>query len=348
MSGTRDDDFVEEILASPVGVATLAAAEASEREGLRRFEAPADSDRDAVRRAAASVALMTPGQLLEVVLDAATQLAGPWTPGAPSSLAVAYEFAGARRVIAQAIADTFGPLLHRGAELAQQEWWHSDRTFDPPYDRKFVEFKRVYGNGEFPWGGLWTVTAPPEEIHDHLIDAWELYPGPISRWRLPVQAHARIWAINRPQDWVDLVERYPREAPGPHSGWELPGPNQHVGELGRLLSTPMQHAARAAVARHLLPDWDGVRRDYDGVHLTWAGFMTTEGRVVELADGTVTMLRYWASERMLFLRDVFEQPEPLSSPDLSGRISGCVGVSARDDSSRQGRDREVLTSLLGR
>lgn len=220
--------------------------------------------------------------------------------------------------------------------------------FDPPFDRKFVDFSRVYGNGEFPWDGLWTVTDPPPDIHDSLINAWELFPDPISRWGLPVREDARIWTIDRPQDWGDLVERYRREAPGPHSGWELPGPNQHLGDVERLFSTPGQHAARVAVATHVVPDWDRVRSDYDGVHLTWAGFMTTEGRVLELSDGSVTMLRYWSSERTLWLTDVFAEPEVLSAPDLSGRINTDLEVSASDDVSRQRRDRKVLTSLLGR
>lgn len=348
MTAAPDTDFVNDFLASPIGVATLAAAEASVRDDAAWFDAPVDSDRGAVRRSAASVAAMAPGEVLDLVLDAAARLAGPWTPGAPASLAVAYEFAAARRVVAETIADEFGELLHLPAALARQEWWHSDRTFEPPYDRKFVDFSRVYGNGEFPWAGLWTVTDPPPGIHDRLIDAWELFPGPISRWRLPARDDAKIWRIDCPQDWVDLVDRYPREAPGPHSGWELPGPNQHVGDIEHLLATPGQHAARAVVTGHVLPDWGRVRRDYDGVHLTWAGFITTEGRVVELSDGSVTMLRYWASERTLWLDDVFVEPEPLSSPDLSGRVNGDLGVSAHDDSSRQRRDLKVLTSLLGR
>jgi len=343
-----ETDFVNDLMGSPVGVATLAAAEASVRDDLASFDAPIDSDRGAVQRAAAGVAAMGPGEVLKLVLEAASRFAGPWTSGAPAHLAAAYEFSAARRIVAESVADGIGELLHSPIAPARQEWWHSDRYLDPPYDRKFCDFSRVYGNGEFTWDGLWTVTDPPAEIHDSLIDAWELFPGPISRWRLPVREDARIWTIDSPHDWADLVKRYPREAPGPHSGWELPGPNQHVGHIERLLAAPGQQAARAAVAGHVLPDWDLVRRGYDGVHLTWAGFITTEGRVVELDDGFVTMLRYWASERTLWLDDVFLEPEPLSAPDLSGRVNGDLGVSSHDDVPRQCRDLSVLTSLLGR
>ena len=63
-------------------------------------EVPLDSDRGAVRRAAASVAAMGPAELLKLVLEAAARIAGPWTPTAPASLAAAYEFAASRRAIA--------------------------------------------------------------------------------------------------------------------------------------------------------------------------------------------------------------------------------------------------------
>lgn len=122
MTVPPDRDFVDAILAAPVGVATLAAAEATVRDDLVWFDAPGDSDRRAVQRAAASVEAMSPGRLLELVLDAATRLAGPWTSGAPSSLAAAYEFAPARRAIAQTIADVFSDLFHRPVVLTGQEW----------------------------------------------------------------------------------------------------------------------------------------------------------------------------------------------------------------------------------
>jgi len=291
---------------------------------------------------------MGDGEFLALVLHAANRVAGPWTPGARAVLAAAYEVAAERRLIAASLADRFAELLQAPLALDDQEWWHSNRSFESPYDRKFVDFTRVYGNGEFPWDGLWTVTAPPSEIHDELIDTWELFPGPISRWRLPARADARMWRIDRSQDWVDLVARYPRPAAGPHSGWELPGPNQHRRELGPLLRLPCQNAARTVASRHVLPDWERVRQDYDGVHLSWAGFITTEGRVSELPDGSVTMLRHWASERTLWFADVFGSPIALSAPDLSGRINGEQGISARDDAARRHRDLTVLSSLLGR
>jgi hypothetical protein len=149
-----------------------------------------------------------------------------------------------------------------------------------------------------------------------------------------------VWQIDEPADWLRLVERYPRPASAPHSGWELPGPNQHVGEIAPLLRVPHQRGVRDRIAGHVLPDWAAVAADYDGVHLSWAGFLTTEGYVGDLVDGSVSMLRYWGSERTLWLRDVFGDPAPLDAPHLTGRMNGTFGASAGDDG--------VLRTLLGR
>jgi hypothetical protein len=51
-------------------------------------------------------------------------------------------------------------------------------------------------------------------------------------------------------------------------------PNQRQGDVAELLAVPDQHAVRDHVERHLVPDWGAVAADYDGVHLSWAGFLT--------------------------------------------------------------------------
>jgi hypothetical protein len=60
------------------------------------------------------------------------------------------------------------------------------------------------------------------------------------------------------------------------------------------------------------------------------------------------MLRYWSSERTLWLRDVFREPTPLDAPNLSGTYCGIVGVDASRDEGRRGQDLQTLTTLLGR
>jgi hypothetical protein len=113
-----------------------------------------------------------------------------------------------------------------------------------------------------------------------------------------------------------------------------------------LLAVDGQHGVRTA-GRQLVPDWDAVAADVDGVHLSWAGFVTAEGYVSDLDGGEVTMLRYWFSERTLWLRDVFGEPVPLGAPH-SDIPDVEVGADVRYDASRREDDLSVLRSQRGR
>ena len=55
MSDPSESSLAEELLAAPAGVALLARLEVEEREDVPWFNAPRDSNHDAVRRAAVSV-----------------------------------------------------------------------------------------------------------------------------------------------------------------------------------------------------------------------------------------------------------------------------------------------------
>ena len=334
---------------APAGVALLAALEATKRDDVPWFNCPTDSSHDAVRRAAQAIQEMPIGELLELAVSSAERLAGPWSGDALVSLPYVYEHARHRRQIAEALSDRFDAPFHRDPDFGAQQWWYEEPR-DPQQRATacFTNFSNVYGNGEFTWAGLWTVTDPPPETHDALIRTWDFFGRPTSRWLLPVRSDARLWIIHQPADWARLVETYPKAALGTHGGWELPGPNQHPSETTVLRSIATQHAVRTEVTNHELPDWERVAADFDGVHLSWAGFLTTEGFISDLSDGGVTMLRYWGSEHTLWLHDVFGEPIPLDAPVLSGTVGGSVGVDVSVDDERRARDWQDLHALLGR
>ena len=311
-------------------------------------DSPAASLPTAVRAAVDALAGTTVDELVAYAIDAG-KIAGPWTADAEGQVARAYRRAPDRRPLAETVAERFAADLHGEVEQVPQEWWLSYRVDEPwCYRRLFEHLDDGYGNGEFTWNGLWTVGAPPAEAHDGLVDAWELLDGPLTRWELPVRPGARIWSIHRPEDWVGLVTRYPRPARAGQAGWELPGPNQHLRRVKDLLALPEQNAARYYVRRHLVPDWPAVARDWDAVHLSWAGFLTTEGFISDLDGGGVTMLRYWSSERTLWLNDVLGDPQPLPAPGLSGRVAGTLGADARTDQVRRRADENLIHTQLGR
>jgi hypothetical protein len=349
MSAAPPTSLAESLLRAPAGVALLARLEVTQRVDIPWLGWPSDCNLDAVRRAASSVWEMSYGALLEMAVSGAERLAGPWSGDALLSLPCLYEHAMHRRPIAEAVAERFHTAFHRDADFGAQQWW-----YEAPSDSKhlatpcFTNYSNVYGNGEFTWDGLWTVTDPPPDVHDALISTWDFCGRPISRWLLPVRVDARVWDINEPEDWARLVETYPKVAARPHAGWELPGPNQHPSDTKMLRSVTTQHAVRTEIAAHVLPDWEGVAADFDGVHLSWAGFLTSEGYINDLSDGGATMMRYWGSERTLWLHDVFEEPEPLAAPALTGRFGGGVGSDASSDAERRASDRTALGRLLGR
>lgn len=334
---------------APAGVALLGRLEVTQRRDTPWFEWPRDCDDTAVRRAVESVATMDYGEFLNLAVSAAESFAGPWSGQALLALPALYAHAPQRGPIAETIAARFHTELHRGADPEEQQWWY-ETPHDPSYQPApcFADFSRVYGNGEFTFSGLWTITDPPPEVHDTLTLAWDYFGRTTSRWLLRVRPDARVWDIDAPEDWVRLVQHYPRVAPRAHAGWELPGPNQHPADTKRLRSLATQHAVRIEPAVHLLPDWESVATDFDGVHLSWAGFLTAEGYVSDMNDDSVTMLRYWGSERTLWLRDVFDEPEPLAAPVLTGSIGGGVGIDASRDYERRASDLTTLRRLLGR
>ncbi len=342
-----DSSFVEDLLAAPVGVALLGRLEGAHRDDVPWFACPSTCDREAVHRAAASIADLSYDELLVHVLFGAEWFVGPWSGEALRNLPYLYEQATLRRPIADAIADRFEHQLHDLGNLGDQQWWHEEvglSGYRPP--RCFESYDEVYGNGEFTRAGLWTVSDPPSAIHDALTLSWDFCGRTTSRWRFPVRPDARVWQIQRPRDWVRLVETYPKIAPSPHSGWELPGPNQYPSDTAMLRSLVQQHSVRTQIGPHVLPDWRRVAADFDGVHVSWAGFVTAEGFISDLPGAGVAMLRYWGSERTLWLNDVFGPATPLPAPALSG-FDGGSGVDASIDEVRRQADRSIIEALLG-
>lgn len=349
MAGT--EGFVDAILGSPVGVALLARLETRARypEGYGRLVDVTSPE--LVGAASEAVTRMSFGELVELAVFTAQIDVGPWIPDAPSTVASSYRHAEARAPIAAALDDRFGPALHTPMDRTRQQWWTTEQ---PRVDRLaplFVDFEHVYDSGQFTWAGLWTVSDPPDIAHSQLIDAWEMYDGPITRWHLPVLRSARIFEIHRPEDWARLIDEHPKEAASNLEHWELPGVNQDQTELSTIMATPGQRAARVTMRRHLVPDWRSVAGSYDGVHLSWAGLITSEGCITDHDGGDVTMLRYWFSERTHWLADVFGDPEPAPGPFLHEPqlADGSIGaVKPSDYPQRRRRDAQHLGRLLGR
>ena len=320
------DELTRLLLTAPAGVALLHYLEAKQRSEHGLFGELSDSVPAAVIAAEVVAATSSLGDLLKSAIEAADQIAGPWSSRALTSLPNAYKFAPQRAGLAQVIADRFTSTLATDIERTAQEWWNTSnvRTGESAAENHIAQHGHgSYCCGEWPWRSAWTVTAPLSELHETLVDAWEMYFGRIHRWTFDVASSARVFEIHRPNDWKRLVAAYPDDVSGRHSGWELPGRNQHRSEVSEVLSASAGKAARFDV-RVVMPDWKRVAEDWDGVHLSWAGMLTCEGHVLDvpdLGDDVVTMLRFWVTERTLWLRSSpFGHPSGLPAAEVTGQL----------------------------
>lgn len=114
-------------------------------------------------------------------------------------------------------------------------------------------------------------------------------PQCLSAWRVQVRPDARVAEVHRPADWVALVERYPShrtnlcQAPQLDAQWperELPG----------------------------TVEWSRLSRDYDGLHLSVAGWLTATSQPLPLAQikrPSLTFCEGWPTEATVWFRPVF-------------------------------------------
>jgi hypothetical protein len=321
--------LADALLAAPVGVCLLANLEEAGR----------------------PVGSMSFGDLAAAGVWAGYMTSGPWMPDAPEAVARSYRGAPGRAALAEAIAERFGVEMEAPADLERQELWcMGPRGDERPPGPVFGDLDAAYDAGELPLAGLFTANGPPAEAHNDLAGAWELDFDPLTRWCLPVVGSPRVLELNRPQDWVRLVERHPKDA-GQHGSWSLPGQSHRRGDVdARVLEAASGgRACRAEVAGHLVPDWASVAGEWDAIHLSWAGFLTSEAHVSDVAAGRVAMLRYWLGERVLWLRDCFGEPQPMAGPVMPDDDSNPVrSVDVRADPAREARDRRWLAGMLGR
>lgn len=128
-----------------------------------------------------------------------------------------------------------------------------------------------------------------ERIGDFTLgnDRYSPHAAPYPCWLLKADPAARVYEIDGPPSWHDLCVRYPT------AGVVDSNTPPFTLEPGRLT-----------------PDWGEVAADWDGVHLTSGGQLTTEQVRVE-SDAGWTYLWGWDIEQTLWLRWMFYEVEQL-------------------------------------
>ncbi len=126
-------------------------------------------------------------------------------------------------------------------------------------------------------------------------------------WPLMAIRSARVWEIDRPDAWTRLVDQYPLD-----------------------VSTARRHDWYQTTGRagswHI-PDWRAVADDWDAVHLSVAGYLTTATRALPLAaEDAATVLAGWNPDQTWWLTDVLATtsgPQRWhNDPNAGGSVTG--------------------------
>ena len=105
-------------------------------------------------------------------------------------------------------------------------------------------------------------------------------------WPVQVQGTPRVYEITCPADWAHLVDTYPLAVPvSRRSEW---------------------HYTTGEYHDWFIPDWTGVVADYDAVHLTMMGYLSTPGIAIPLTEHSgATVLAGWDPDTTYWLNNDF-------------------------------------------
>lgn len=102
--------------------------------------------------------------------------------------------------------------------------------------------------------------------------------------RVDVPADARVYEVDEPDAWTALCRRHPFDvsASRRHDWFRATGEDR----------------------TWVLPDWQRVAENFDAVHVTVSGYLTTAGRALPLGDGRHTVLAGWDPDATIWLTDL--------------------------------------------
>jgi len=270
------------------------------------------ADLTAISGAEDSLALLPP-------LADAVEMAMYWQEPDPVDLALHDD--GAREALR--------PIARVIAESAAARWWPEPA---PRGDQRHVEWLDHDGPGALLSGAgeelaRWRSAALAEERSAAALPADPAAPYSGHWWSAP--AHARLIATSRalpgigavglalvedPHGWIEArcLPVLPR--PGVRV-WEISGPGQWADLVARYpldVTRSRRHdwwRVTGWSGSWLMPDFAAVAADYDAVHLTVLGYLTTAGRALPV-DGARTMLAGWDPDTTYWLSDCVEPAGP--------------------------------------
>jgi len=122
-------------------------------------------------------------------------------------------------------------------EITTGTWWSTPNRWDVP-----MTTRELPDTGPV---GLWLIEDSP---------GWDL----AACWPVAPERPVRVFEINGPQSWADLVRRHALDV----TDSRQPDWKRTTGRVGSWL----------------IPDWSSVVPEFDAVHVTVYGYLTTAGR----------------------------------------------------------------------
>ena len=112
-------------------------------------------------------------------------------------------------------------------------------------------------------------------------------------WAVGIDPAARVYEVHEPGDWERLATAHPRDVTASRRhDW-----SRWTGREGQWI----------------LPDWRSVAAQWDGVHVSVAGYLSTARMAVDSGGGAATLLAGWDADQTLWLRDVFTGTQRLTT-----------------------------------
>lgn len=123
-------------------------------------------------------------------------------------------------------------------------------------------------------------------------------PARLSAWNVPLDPDAPVAEIHSADDWIGLVDRY----------------RSH--RVDRCLS-PALEADWPAGATAWTIEWRDLAKDYAGVHLSVAGWLTASSQILTVPHRGPTFCEGWPTEATMWFRPAFTgEFHRLDHPDL--------------------------------
>lgn len=156
------------------------------------------------------------------------------------------------------------------AQESSDEWWSFPWAWLPPK----IAVRMPSSSRRLPEIGAVELAAQEDSHGQERVRLWQIHPA---------AADVRVFEIHGPGDWARLVSTHPFDVTRSRRGvwWQSTG-----------IDEPW-----------FVADWQGVAREWDAVHVSVRGYLTTAGEPVPVPGGH-TVLAGWNPDCTYWLCDV--------------------------------------------